>query len=176
MRAHEAAQSHPSLSLEVRPSSIQAIVLIVCGLAAMIDGADAQSLSIAAPLIAKALTITSAGVGLMFFIAALGGAVGYLSGGWLSDRLGGKAVAVAGAIVIGLFQLATSYAGDVFTLVAIRFAVSLGLGAVVPGLVAIIVQIAPVRLRHRVLGLFWACFPVGVLTGGIVNSWILAHT
>jgi AAHS family 3-hydroxyphenylpropionic acid transporter len=143
---------------------------------ALIDGADAQSFSIAAPLISKALAIPSAGLGLLFSVTALGGAVGYLAGGLLSDRWGAKSVVVAGAAVIGLFQLATAYANDAVLLIAIRFFVGLALGAVVPGLVKIISQVAPVSLAHRMQGLFWACFPVGVLSGGIINGWILEHS
>jgi AAHS family 3-hydroxyphenylpropionic acid transporter len=53
--------------------------------------------------------------------------------------------------------------------------VSVGLGGAVPGLFAIISQVVPQRLQYRIQGLIWACFPLGVLSGGVVNGWILNH-
>ncbi len=62
------------------------MILLVRAAMALLDEADSQSLAIAAPLIAKALAMSSASVGLMFSCTAPGGAVGYLGGGLLANR------------------------------------------------------------------------------------------
>lgn len=152
------------------------MALLVCGFVALLDGADALSLAMAAPLLAQALGISSGVMGWAFAFAALGSGLGYLGGGLLADRWGAKTIVTLCVAVVGLFQLMTNFAADCGTLIAVRFVVSLGLGGAVPGLVTVVSQVSPPGLQHRLVGFLWACFPVGVLSGGIINGWILEHS
>jgi MFS family permease len=152
------------------------VALLACGLVALLDGADALSLAMASPLLAKALGISSGMMGWVFSFAALGSGLGYLGGGVLADHWGAKATVTASLAVVGMFQLMTNVAADPGTLIVVRFIVCLGLGGAVPGLVALVSQISPPGLQHRLVGFLWACFPVGVLGGGVVNGWILEHS
>ncbi len=172
--AQQAAVANSS-ALNARSQGHSIILLILCGMVALLDGADAQSLAIAAPLIAQALAIPSAVVGLMFSSAALGGAVGYVVGGWVAGRWGAKRTVAASAVVIGIFQLATCYAADAGSLIVVRCVVALGLSGAVPGLITLVAQLAPPRWQYRIQGFVWACFPLGALTGGLGGGWILHH-
>jgi MFS transporter, AAHS family, 4-hydroxybenzoate transporter len=156
-----------------RPTRIG--VVLLCGAIALVDGADGQALAIAAPLIAHRFALPAATVGLMFAIAALGSAIGYLGGGWLADRWGARRIVPASLVMVGAFQIAGAWAGHPAWLIAARFAVAIGLSGAVPGLIRIVSLAVAGRLGDRVLGLIWACFPLGVLGGSLLNGWILHH-
>jgi predicted MFS family arabinose efflux permease len=91
----------------------------------------------------------------------------------MADRWGARSVVAVNAVVIGVFQLATCHAGNVATLLTLRFIVGLGLGGAVPGFITVVSQVVPAKLQHRVQGFIWACFPLGAMLGGLVSSRIL---
>ncbi|MBR0755311.1 MFS transporter [Bradyrhizobium jicamae] len=156
----------------VRP--IQVVAIVLCSLAAFLDGMDSQSIAIAAPVIAENLTISRAALGPIFSVGALGAAVGALTFGPLGDRLGRKRVLVIAIVTFGLFTLATAYAQSIEALLVVRFCAGLGLGGATPCFITLASEFAPKRRRAMVASLIWAAFPLGGTVGGFINGYILA--
>lgn len=67
-------------------------VLLLLFLAGIINYLDRSALSVAAPLIAKDLSLSPADLGFVFSSFFVGYAVFNFVGGWASDRIGGKKV------------------------------------------------------------------------------------
>ena len=158
---------------ESRFSPLQIRVVALCGLTSILDGIDTQSVGIAAPELAKYLSLTPAGLAPIFSAGLLGALVGALGLGTLADYIGRKRVMILSALIFGLFSLLTVAVTSFEMLLVLRFLAGLGLGGAAPCFTALAAEYTPARKRPLVIGLMWASFPLGGMTGAFVGSWLI---
>jgi MFS transporter, AAHS family, 4-hydroxybenzoate transporter len=156
-------------------SATQIITIALCGMVTMLDGADTQSIGIAAPLIAKSLGMKPGEFGPVFSAALFGAMIGALTFGPVADRFGRKRLLVAATAMFGVFTFATAIADSFSSLMIYRFLAGLGLGGATPCFIAMTAEYAPKRSRSTLVALMWSCFALGGMTGGFVNSYIIGH-
>lgn len=149
--------------------------IVCCALVNLFDGADTQSIGVAAPFIAEGLGIKIANFGPIFSSALLGATLGAASFGPLADRLGRKTLLIVATVLIGVFTLLTALANSVSMLVMFRMLAGLGLGGATPCFIALTAEYAPARLRATLVTLMWSAFPLGAMMGGLLNSYLLTQ-
>lgn len=154
--------------------AVQIVAILLCSLAAFMDGADSQAIAIAAPIIAKELNIARSALGPLFSAGLLGAAIGAALFGPLGDRFGRKRMLVVATFIFGIFTLATASANSVTSLLVVRFLAGIGLGGAAPCFITLAAELAPKRHRAMVTSLIWAAFPLGGAVGGFVNGHLLA--
>ncbi len=145
-------------------------VVVLCGLVALLDGLDLQSIGLAAPVMGPALHIPREQFGSVFSAALAGLALGAFCLGPVADRIGRKRVLIGATLCFGLFTLATAFATGLSSLLAFRFFAGLGLGGAMPSFIALTSEYCPHRLRATVVSLLWAGFPLGGVVGGLIGS------
>jgi len=158
---------------ESRFSALQIRVVALCGLSSILDGIDTQSIGIAAPDLAKVLSLTPAGLAPIFSAGLLGALTGALGLGTLADTIGRKQVLIISALLFGVFSFLTVFVNSFEALVALRFLAGLGLGGAAPCFTALASEYTPARKRPLIIGLMWASFPTGGMTGAFVGSWLI---
>jgi AAHS family 4-hydroxybenzoate transporter-like MFS transporter len=150
-------------------------VFLLCAMVALLDGADSQSVGVAAPALAAAVGVKIAAFGPIFSVAQFGAMIGALASGLLADRLGRKRLLVANTVLFGLFTLATPFAHEFASLFALRFMAGLGLGGATPCFLALMSDYSPRRRRATLVSLLWAAFPAGATLGGFLNAYLISH-
>jgi AAHS family 4-hydroxybenzoate transporter-like MFS transporter len=160
--------AHPLRGLQIR-------VAALCGLVAVLDGIDTQSIAIAAPALAQGFGMKVTSFGLVFSVALMGGVIGAFVCGSLSDALGRKRVLAGATATFAVFTFLTAFADNYESLLAIRFLAGLGLGGAVPCFLALASEYAAPHRRGTLASLLWAGFPLGGMLGGFVNAFIIAH-
>jgi AAHS family 4-hydroxybenzoate transporter-like MFS transporter len=158
---------------ETRFSPLQIRVVALCALASILDGIDTQSIGIAAPNLAKVLSLTPAGLAPIFSAGLLGALVGALGLGTLADYIGRKRILMLSTLIFGLFSLSTVFVTSFEMLLVLRFLAGLGLGGAAPCFTALASEYTPARKRPLVIGLMWASFPTGGMTGAFAGSWLI---
>ena len=153
-----------------RLGALQIRTLILCGLAALLDGLDLQSIGLAAPGIIATLHVPPRSFGLVFSAALLGLMLGAFCLGPVADRFGRRGILIGALVLIGVFTFATAYATSFEMLLALRFLAGIGLGGAMPCFISLGSEYAPSRLRAVLVGLLWAGFPLGGMVGGILGS------
>ena len=148
----------------------QWLVIVLCGLVALLDGLDLQSIGLAAPIIRQQLNIPPQSLGAIFSAALAGLAIGAFLLGPVADRIGRKGVLVAATIGFGCFTIATAYAGTFDQLLVYRFLAGLGLGGAMPSFISLASEYVPTRHRAAIVSLLWAAFPLGGVVGGLMAS------
>jgi MFS family permease len=108
-----------------------AILFVLC-LLYLILYVDRVNISTSAPLIKTALGLDNTQLGLAFSAFAYPYAFFQLVGGWLGDRFGPRRVLLVSGVVVTLATAATGLVGGLGALVAARFALGLGEGAIFP--------------------------------------------
>jgi MFS family permease len=120
------------------------------------------SLSFMAPLAADR-HLSAAGAYFSAFAVAL--MVAQAAAGWLSDRIGRRAVAAPGLVVTTLATLGLALARSNAALLAAGAGLGLGWGLVRAGLDAAVVDAVPAGSRGTAVGFLYTCFDAGVGIG-----------
>ena len=160
--------------IDSRPiSRLQILVYVLCALAALLDGADSQSIGVAGPLIAAGFGMPMGGFAPAFSAGLLGAAIGALTFGGLGDRFGRKRMLVFAMALMAVFTVLTALAGSFPELLVIRFCGGLGLGGATPCFITLAAEYAPKRRRAMLATIMWAAYPLGASAGGVLNAYVI---
>ena len=154
--------------------AFQLQIIGLCGLVALLDGADTTSIAISASAMASNLGVPMSDFGLIFAAGTLGATLGAMVFGPLADRFGRKRLLLIAALIFGVFTLVTAHADTYGRLMTCRLLAGIGLGGATPCFVALVSEYMPSRIRGTMVTVLWAAFPLGIMLGGFLNSYLVA--
>ena len=134
---------------------------------------DVTVVNVALPSIASGLSADAGEVQWVVDAYAVAIASLLLAGGTIGDRIGHRRVVLIGLVVFGAASAACGLAPSSGVLIAARAAQGVGAATLLPGSLAVIIQVYPGRVRRgRALGI-WAAIsslalPAGPLLGGLL--------
>jgi MFS transporter, AAHS family, 4-hydroxybenzoate transporter len=140
-----------------------------CLLAMMADGFDLLNASIAGPALIKEWGISRASLGPVFSASLVGFFVGAPFFGYLGDRFGRRLAIITSLILVGVTTWACAWATNLQDLLWLRFLSGLGLGGVLPNVIALSAEFTPKRLRATVLVVIAMGISLGGMVPGIVG-------
>ena len=158
------------LSDEARFNSFHGLVLFWCALIIVFDGYDLAVVGIALPSIMKEMGVTPTNAGFMVSSALFGMMFGSIFLGTIADKIGRR---WAISICIGLFSVFTSAAGfthDPVAFSAMRFLAGLGIGGVMPNVVAQMTEYSPRKIRTTLTTLMFSGYSVGGMLAALVGK------
>ena len=130
---------------KLNPRSIFVLGLLLVAL--LCDGFDLQVLAFAAPGFVRDWGIERSTLGPVFSANLFGMMCGAIGFGYVGDRFGRKRIIVIGTILYSVACLSCLLANDLWQLGALRFMTGLGLGGVLPNVIALTAEISPRRRR-----------------------------
>ena len=136
----------------------------------LIDGYDIAAIAFAAPHLVRAWGISPAALGPVFSASLFGILFGSAMFGWIGDRHGRKAALVGANLLFGVFTLAAAFATSLDQMFWLRLLAGLGIGGVIPNVVAINAESAPRRLRATLALIAVGCVPIGGAIPGFVTA------
>jgi AAHS family 4-hydroxybenzoate transporter-like MFS transporter len=144
-----------------------------CLLAMMADGFDLLNASIAGPALIKEWGIDRAALGPVFSASLVGFFVGAPFFGYLGDRYGRRLAIISSLFFIGITTLACAFARDLQELLWLRFLSGLGLGGVLPNVIALNGEFTPKRLRATMLVIMSMGISLGGAVPGLVGNTLM---
>jgi len=148
-------------------------VLILCALAAFLDGYDVAVMASATPSVAAAWHVNPGELRWIVTAAVFGIAASALFVSPLGDYFGRRAVLLTAFAVVGLSTLMGSTASSPTELFAWRLLTGIGLGASLPNALALGAEYAPVKRRTALVALLACGISLGSATSGLVAPPIL---
>jgi len=166
--------AEPAHRTPLRP--LHLLVVSVCMLVAFLDGFDVQMIAFMAPAIGREWQVEKEVFGLIFSSGIAGMLVGMVGQGPISDRFGRKPMTLICVAVFGACTLACAAAQSTTQLLVLRFLGGVGMGAVLPNVIVLVSEFAPVHLRSRMVVVLGAGVPIGGLIAGALSAWLLPVT
>jgi MFS transporter, AAHS family, 4-hydroxybenzoate transporter len=160
------------------------LVVGCCFAALFLDGMDIAAPQIAASALLKAWgsnpgyfasAVTRSGwamnsLGLVFSAGNLGLIFGMLIFAVIGDRVGRKIGLISGVFFYSLPSCAVLWAQSPDELTVLRFVAGLGIGGVLPNVVALIAEAAPKRMRAGLILTTLASYAVGGIFAGLIGA------
>jgi MFS transporter, AAHS family, 4-hydroxybenzoate transporter len=141
--------------------------------ALLCDGFDLQLLAFAAPRLAKEWGIEPKALGLVSSANLLGMMFGAMFLGNMGDRFGRKRVIVYGTILYACMSLLCLLATTPLQLGILRFLTGLGLGGVLPNVIALTAEISPASRRARLTAIPIIGMSLGSGLPAVVAAWLV---
>src|SRR5215210_4223235 len=161
--------------IDERPVTGFNIFLVVFSfLIVLSDGYDITAIAFAAPELLKEWQITNrAALGPVFSASLVGILVGSPLLGYIGDRYGRKTATVISCVIFGIFTLAAVWATSLNQLLWLRALAGLGLGGLMPNMIALNGEYAPRRVRATLIILMFCGVTLGGALPGAVSSWLV---
>lgn len=151
-------------------SSFQIKLLVWSIFIVFIDGYDIGAIAFAAPALVKSFGVAPSALGPVFSASLAGILFGSAAFGWVGDRFGRRAALISSMLVFGVFTLMAAYATSLEAMFWLRLLAGVGIGGVIPNIVAINVESAPSSLRATLALVAVGCVPVGGAIPGFVAA------
>jgi MFS transporter, AAHS family, 4-hydroxybenzoate transporter len=150
--------------------SFQIVLIIWSFFIVLIDGYDIAAIAFAAPHLLQAWGVQPRALGPVFSASLVGILFGSALFGYVGDRYGRKVALVASNLVFGIFTLAAAYATNLDQMFWLRLFAGLGIGGVIPNVVAVNAESAPRQLRATLAIIAVGFVPLGGAIPGLVTA------
>jgi MFS transporter, AAHS family, 4-hydroxybenzoate transporter len=157
--------------LDERGISAFHIKLIIWSvLIALFDGYDIAAIALAAPELVKAWGVNRAQLGPVLSASLVGILFGSMLFGWIGDRYGRKTALIGSLLLFGVFTWGGAHATNLTQMFWLRFIAGLGIGGVIPNMIAINIESAPRRSRGTLGLIATGLVPLGGALPGFVAA------
>ncbi|GAA4546664.1 MFS transporter [Pseudonocardia xishanensis] len=151
-------------------SRFQRRVVLLCLLLGVADGFDALAIGYLLPAMSADWGVPAGEFGPALTVGLVGMLVGTTTLGPLADRIGRRTVLLIATVVYSLATATIVLVSSVEMLAVVRFVAGIGLGAVIPNLVAVAGEFMPTRARGRAILVVLA----GTTLGGFLCGQVAA--
>jgi AAHS family 4-hydroxybenzoate transporter-like MFS transporter len=158
---------------EAKVSSFTLRVLIVSAFIIFLDGFDINNIGYVAPAMIRAWRLSPAAFGPIFSSSPIGILLGAPVLGYIGDRFGRKKAIFIACLFFSVFTWAGAYATNVTELVWIRFFCGIGIGGVMPNVIALATEYSPRRLRATFVVAMFSGIGLGAGFPGPVGAWLI---
>ncbi|ERS03014.1 major facilitator transporter [Acinetobacter sp. COS3] len=148
-------------------------VLIWCLLIIIFDGYDLVIYGVALPLLMQQWSLTAVQAGLLASAALFGMMFGAMIFGTISDRLGRKKTIMICVALFSGFTFIGAFADNPVEFAILRFLAGLGIGGVMPNVVALMTEYAPKKIRSTLVAIMFSGYAIGGMTSALLGAWLV---
>lgn len=148
-------------------------VLIWCLIIIIFDGYDLVIYGVALPLLMQEWSLTAVQAGMLASTALFGMMFGAMSFGTLSDKIGRKKTIMLCVAIFSGFTFLGPFASSPVEFGILRFLAGLGIGGVMPNVVALMTEYAPKRIRSTLVALMFSGYAIGGMTSALLGAWLV---
>jgi len=159
-----------AVSDNARLGPLHGVVLFWCALIIVFDGYDLAVAGIALPAIMKEMGVNPAQAGFMVSSALFGMMFGNIVFGTVAERIGRRWAIAACLTLFSVFTAAAGVAPTPALFGAARFLAGIGIGGVMPNVIAQMTEYAPRRVRSTLVTLMFSGYSVGGMLAAVMGK------
>lgn len=164
-----------NLADDARFNRFHAKVLLWCLLILIIDGYDIAVAGIALPSIMQQMGVNASTAGFMASSALFGMMFGAMVLGTLSDLIGRRWALSIGVMLFSVFTAAAGFTKDPISFSVVRFIAGLGIGGVLPIIVAQMVEYSPKKIRSLMTALMTSGYALGGILAAVLGKQLIGE-
>jgi AAHS family benzoate transporter-like MFS transporter len=149
------------------------LVLFWCAAVIIFDGYDLAVAGIALPSIMKEMGVDATKAGFMVSSALVGMMFGNILFGALADKIGRKAVIAICIFIFSAFTAAAGLTKEPITFSIMRFLAGVGIGGVMPCVIAQMSEYAPLKMRSTLVTLMFSGYSVGGILAALLGKGLI---
>ncbi len=154
-------------------NGFHARLLLWCAIIIICDGYDLAVAGIALPSIMQDMGVTAQDAGFMVSSALFGMMFGAIFLGTLADRIGRRWAIVICLALFSVFTAAAGLTSDPYVFSVMRFLAGLGIGGVMPNVVAQMTEYSPRRIRATMVTLMFSGYAVGGMLAAVLGKGLI---
>ena len=158
---------------ERKLNRFHALTLGLCVAILFVDGLDFSASNVGAPAIMRAFDVDRSTVSYVISSGYFGIFVGSILFGYLGDRYGRRFGAILGVLAYSIPGLFTIFVTSLEELALLRFLTGLGMGGVVPNVIALLTETAPRKYRATFVMIAYVGYSMGNAAIGQVAAWFI---
>lgn len=158
---------------EARFNRFHGKVLLWCLLIIIIDGYDIAVAGTALPSIMQQMGVTAATAGFMASSALFGMMFGAIFLGSLSDRIGRRWTIAICVFLFSVFTAGAGFTKDPVSFSVMRFIAGLGIGGVMPNIVAQMTEYAPKKIRSLMTTAMFSGYALGGILAAVLGKQLI---
>ncbi|MFC7685319.1 MFS transporter [Ureibacillus sp. GCM10028918] len=144
-----------------------------CFFIILMDGYDVVIYGSVVPALMEEWSITTVQAGAIGSYTAAGTAIGAVLFGLLADKIGRKKVILICTIMFSLFTALSTFAGGPILFTIMRVIAGLGLGGVMPNVIALSTEYAPKKIRGAIVSFIFCGYSIGAIAAAMFSKSIL---
>ena len=156
-----------------RFNRLHGLILLWCSLIIVFDGYDLAVTGIALPAIMKDLGVAPTEAGFMVSSALFGMMFGAIFLGSVADRIGRRWTISLCLALFSLFTAAAGLAREPVLFSVLRFVAGLGIGGVMPNVIAHMAEYAPRRMRATLVTLMFSGYAAGGILAALLGKGLI---
>ncbi len=142
-----------------------------CLLIILFDGYDLAINGVVLPLLMQEWGLSAVQAGMLASTALAGMMFGAIFFGSLADKIGRKKVIMICIVLFSGLTFAGGFASNPTEFAILRFFAGLGIGGVMPNLVALTSEYAPQKMRSTLVTTMFSGYAVGGVMAALLGSW-----
>ncbi len=133
------------------------------------DGYDVVIYGAVVPSLIKEWGISGVTAGAIGSYTVIGTAIGAILFGILSDKLGRKKIILFTTFIFSFFTLLSGFANGPVLFTIFRVIAGIGLGGVMPNVIALATEFSPKRVRTAIVSFIFCGYSVGAMTAALTS-------
>lgn len=146
-------------------------VVAWCLLIILFDGYDLAINGVVLPLLMQDWGLSAIQAGMLASTALAGMMFGAMFFGSLADKIGRKKVIMICIVLFSGLTFAGGFASNPTEFAILRFLAGLGIGGVMPNLVALTSEYAPQKMRSTLVTTMFSGYAIGGVMAALLGSW-----
>ncbi|WP_082234955.1 MFS transporter [Halobacillus massiliensis] len=148
-------------------------IIFWCFFIILMDGYDVVIYGSVVPSLIEEWNISSVTAGAIGSYTAAGTAVGAVLFGLLADKLGPKNVILLCTVLFSLFTALSAFAAGPTMFTVFRVIAGLGLGGVMPNVIALSTEYAPKKIRAAMVSFIFCGYSIGAIAAALFSRSVL---
>lgn len=137
------------------------------------DGYDTAVYGAVVPILMEQWSLTTVAAGAIGSYTVIGTVVGALLFGLMADKVGPKKVTVISVIIFSSFTVLAGFANGPEMFTVCRVIAGLGLGGVMPNVVALTTEFAPKKIKSAMIAAVFCGYSIGSMSVALLSKFII---
>ena len=137
------------------------------------DGYDTAVYGAVVPILMEQWSLTPVAAGAIGSYTVIGTVVGALLFGLMADKVGPKKVTVISVIIFSAFTVLAGFANGPEMFTVCRVIAGLGLGGVMPNVVALTTEFAPKKIKSAMIAAVFCGYSIGSMSVALISKFII---